>query len=88
MSERDHLAPVLAYQRVSDGAWFCASCLGYWLLFTDPEPSHCPCYDASRLPGIVCRECGRLVLREPVEEEGVTAYDDPLAWAFSDRDWW
>jgi len=88
MSERVQPAPALAYQRVSDGAWFCASCLGYWLLFTDPEPSHRPCHDAARLYEIVCRDCGRLVLREPVEGDLLTAYDDPLAWAQSDSDWW
>lgn len=88
MSKRDHHPPVLAYQRVSDGAWFCASCLDFWLLFTDPFPSHRPCHDAACLAGIVCGECGRLVLREPVENELLTAYDDPLVWAESDVDWW
>lgn len=68
--------------------WFCASCLDYWLLFTQPEPSHRPCSDVTHLHGMVCGECGRLVVREPVEDDLVTAYDDPLAWALSERDWW
>lgn len=88
MSKRDQQAPALAYQRVSDGVWLCVSCLDYWLLYNNPEPRYRACSDVSRLSGIICRECGRLVLYEPDEDDLVTAYDDPLAWALSDMDWW
>jgi len=88
MSERDHHAPALAYQRVSDGAWFCRLCLWRWLEANPAAPGHCPCWDVVVLQGKLCRDCGRLLLRTSVEEELVTAYDDPLAWATSDGDWW
>jgi len=88
MSERVQPAPALAYQRVSDGAWFCASCLWRWLEANRAAPGHCPCWDIAVLQGKLCRDCGRSVLREPVEGDLLTAYDDPLAWAQSDSDWW
>ena len=80
------LAP--AYQRVSDGAWFCVGCLRTWLLYIGPQVAYRPCHETVSLVGIVCQECGQSVLREPVEDDLVTAYDDPLSWATSDEDWW
>ena len=80
----------VAYERVSDGSFFCGNCLWRWLQENEPAPHYRPCSSFAILAEQECLQCGvRFVrfFREREEDELVTMYDDPFAFIESDRDW-
>jgi len=80
----------MAYERVSDGSFFCWNCMWRYLQENGAAPYYRPCSLFSVLAEKECLQCGvRLAcfFREWEEDELVTMYDDPLLFFESDRDW-
>lgn len=81
----------VAYERVSDGSFFCRNCMWRWLQENEAAPHYRPCSSFAILAWQECRDCGvRLAhfFRESaIEDELITMYDDPLLFFESDRDW-
>ena len=81
----------VAYERVSDGSFFCRNCMWRWLQENEPAPYYCPCSSFSVLVGKECLQCGvgfaHFFRESEVEDELITMYDDPLLFFASDRDW-
>jgi len=86
----DTIFDPIAYERVSDGAFFCWNCMWRWMKWYGETPYYRPCSSFVVLAWKDCRECGirfAHFFREREEDELVTMYDDPLLFVESDRDW-
>ena len=87
----DTIFDPIAYERVSDGAFFCWNCMWRWMKWHETAaPYYRPCSSLAILGWKVCQECGvrfAHFFREREEDELVTMYDDPLLFVESDRDW-
>ena len=80
----------VAYERVSDGSFFCWNCIWRYLQENEPALYYRPCSSFAILAWKECRGCGvRLVhffRNVVVEDELITMYDDSLSFFESDRD--